>query len=152
MQPQADLRAPIIPRVHKTPYTRFGEVESPRWGQWLAHRYLTPLPFCIPPTWTCTQVSLSRGVPGADIVGPGTRADHVSSHHAHGQRKVRARLARLWFYRGAKHCWMVMQWTCGHCHVERPPLVLQWDTRMTSTSWFKTLLLFHGGISVEMPR
>lgn len=73
---------------------------------------------------TYLQVPLSHRVPGADIVGLGAKADNVSSHHHHGQGKVRARLARLWIHRGTEHWWLVNTVEGARCSVKRIKLVL----------------------------
>ena len=53
------------------------------------------------------QVSLCHGVPGAAIVGTGSKIDRLSSRPHYGQGNLRARLAWLWFGCDTERGWMV---------------------------------------------
>lgn len=53
------------------------------------------------------QVSRSHGVPWADIVGLGEKADDIPSHHHHGQGNLQARLAQLWTGGNSERDWVV---------------------------------------------
>ena len=57
------------------------------------------------------QVSLCHGVPGAALVGTGSKIDRLSSRPHYGQGNLRARLAWLWF--GCDTEWYGMVNTVG---------------------------------------